>query len=100
MMLGLQAEAGARAIDRAGLAARAVEEVARVELDRGLGGQHLEHPAADRLGYPRRAPQPAVGAFDLEAVVVAAGEPQLLIVVVDPRTDRGSLPEVERRAGD
>src|SRR5215467_11749524 len=98
MMLGLETEPGAPVIHRAGLAGNAVEIIAGVQLDRRFRGEYFEHPAAGRLGHPRRAPEPTVRAVDREAVIVAAADAELLVVVVDSRADRGTMPEIERRA--
>ena len=79
---------------------RAVEEVARVELDPRLGGEDLERAAALRLDDPGDLAQLARLAAQHEVVVVAAAALQLLVGRVDARADRCRLAEVERRAVD
>ena len=76
---------------------RPVQEVARVELNAGFGGQHFHHPPGLRLVDSRREGQRASAAGQNEVVIVAAAELELLVVLVDPGADGRRLAEIERR---
>ena len=103
-MLGLQGEAVALAVHPpAGADERAVEEVAGVELDAGLGGEHLEGAAAVGVLGAGGEEQLAVVQLAVEhpVVVVAAPDHELLERgVADAVADRRRRAEVHRRALD
>ena len=102
-VLGLQREPVALAVLPAARAdERAVEEVAGVELDPGLGRSRSSARgrspgrAAARPGAARRR----AGPVEHPVVVVAAAEHELLVVARGAaRRSRASVAEVERRAG-
>ncbi len=99
-VLSFEAEAGVLEVGPAGLAGElAVEEVAGVELNAGLGGFDAEGATAPRVvgfgGEVQRAWRPV----EDEVVVVAAGEEELRVGGGDVGADCGGAAEVEWRAG-
>src|ERR1700741_1090077 len=100
-MLGFEGNAGARAVSPPALAGDAAgERVAGVELDAGLGGEHLEHAAAGGIAQPRGELRPLAYAVEREGVVVSPGDAELLVARIDALAQRGRRGEVERRAAD
>src|SRR5579862_9420413 len=100
IVLSLQAEAVVLVVDLAALAnIRAVQEVARIELQTGLVGPDFHDAAGPRARDPGGEPYPLAVSIDTKVVVVSAGVFQLDIVLIDTRPDRGGLAEVQRRAG-
>nr|WP_254453605.1 hypothetical protein [Siccirubricoccus sp. G192] len=99
-MLGFQAEPGVAA-ERPAVAAvaRAVQEIAAVELQSRLGGQHLHREAGHRKPGGEAQPHRVRGAVEHEIMVVAAGDPQLRIGLADARADAAGCQEIEGRAG-
>ena len=100
-LLGLQNQAAAE-LERFAILSEVgtVEEVATVELEAGLVGQHFQE--APRPGLIDRADEfHAVGLLvDTPIVVVPAGIAKLVEVVIDPLPDGMRLPEIHRRAHD
>ena len=77
----------------------AVEEVAGVELDAGLGGVDGEGAAGAGIGDDDGRFGEGVRSVEDPVVVVAAGELELLVLVVDAGADGGRGAEVEGSAG-
>src|ERR1700682_2327454 len=95
-MLRLQAEPGAKPIHLAALSTDgAVQEIACVELDAGLGGKHLEHAPADRFFHARREPERAPARVQHPIVVVSFSQLQLLVSLLDSRPNWSGLAEIE-----
>src|SRR5206468_5130019 len=67
---------------------RAVEEVARVELQRGLGGVQLHRAARRRVFQPRGQAQGADGGVVEDPVVVVAARDRELRVRLDRKSTR------------
>src|SRR6185437_12648159 len=100
-MLGFEGEAGAAFVLVSLLAGAAVEEIAAVELQAGLGGVDPHPPPAFwiiRLGRQRGSG--ATAAIEHIVEVVAAGEVQLRVVGADAFADGRGTGEVERRTRD
>src|SRR5262249_16835884 len=101
IVLRLEAETGAVTIDVAALALdRAVEEIARVELQAWLGRRDLHRTPALRIRQSRRELEAGSLPFQHPVVIVALAVLELLIAVLDARADDGRPTEVERRAAD
>src|SRR4051812_20939727 len=100
-MLGFQAECGSFLIRKAAFSELgAVEEIARVELDAGLGSEDFEDAAtdgfADFCGWGERA----TIAIENEIVIVTDAVAELLVIVIDARANGAGGGEIERRIGD
>src|SRR4051812_10670134 len=74
---------------------RAVEEIARVELDPGLRRRDFHCPAALRIGEARGELEASAFAIQHEVMVVALAERELRVLVIDARADCRSLAEIE-----
>src|SRR5438034_8743942 len=100
-MLRLEAQARAPAVHVPGLARdRAVEEIARVELQPRLSRRDVERAPARRLLEARRMQEAVAIPIEDPVVIVAGREAQLLVAGIDARADRRGVPEIERRAVD
>ncbi len=100
-MLGFQAESGPKAVYFCCFRLDCtIEKISRVELNSGLGGQHLQHAAAQWLFDASRQLEPVAGPAQHPIVVIAFAELQLFIVVADARADGRGLAKIERRAVD
>ena len=98
-MLGLEAEPATALVGDPALAdVVAVEEVAAIELDPGLGGEHVHHPAGLRLADRRRECQAVGVAVDDVIVVIARSKSELLVLLFNPGPDGRRLAEIQRRA--
>ena len=96
-VLGLQAEPEVLLVGDAGLAGdRAVQEVARVELHAGLGGQHVHDAAAAGLAHRRRHRQHAAAV--VQHVVVVVAHRRRARHLADARPDGREAREVHHRA--
>ena len=62
-------------------------------------GADPQRPAAVRIDEPCGEPHRAIVCIQREIVIVAAGDAQLLVVVVNSSADRFHVAEVERRFG-
>src|ERR1019366_789156 len=101
IMLGFETEGRVLRIDLAALAGEgAVEEIAGVELNARLGGEHFHHAAGGGPFDARRESEARAFAIDHPIVVVAMAELELFVVLVGARADGGGLGEIEGRAGD
>src|SRR6059036_263299 len=102
-MLGLEAEARPVTVDAPALSFnRPIEKVAGIELQSRLCRADVEPAAARWILEPRRVHErppspPRAIAVDHPIVVVAAPEPELLMLVVDARSNRGCSAKIERR---
>ena len=95
-MLGLEAKAAAVGIGGAGLARDvAVEEIPRVELNAGLGGEDFHDTAGSGLTHGGREGERTVGGVEHPVVVVAAAEAELRMVLADTGADDVGRGEVE-----
>src|SRR5260370_7360284 len=100
-MLRLEGEAGSPTIHMPAFPRdRAVEEVARIERQPGFRGADLERTPAGGLEDARRERQAGSRTIQYEIVVVARAVPELGVVLLDPRPERGRAAEVERRPRD
>jgi hypothetical protein len=100
-MLRLETETCARPIDMAALPdERAIQLVARIELDARLRRGDLQSPARPGLDNARRRRQALPASSKNEVVVVSHAEAHLLVIRVDARANRRLLPEVEGRSVD
>ena len=75
-----------------------VEEVGRIELHTGLGRRDFQYTAARRLIHASHELQAAAVSIDHKIMVVAAGQLELLVVVVDAGADRRGAGEIQRRS--
>src|SRR5947207_542645 len=99
-MLRLQTEAVALLIDTSLLARdRAVEKVARVELQSRLGGRDVEGATGRGIDHACGVLKAFTGTRQDEVVVVAEAVPELLVLFPDARADCRRLAEVEWRTG-
>ena len=102
-MLRLQDQRPAVNVHVAGFADdRAVEEIARVELNARLRRAEVERAASRRLDDACRVGQASrpIPAIEHLVVIVAAAEANLLVRCADPGAHRDRHAEVERRTGD
>src|SRR5215472_2178366 len=98
-MLRLEAETRPFAVRKPAFALQgAIEEVARIELQAGLGRGDVHGSTALGIGQPRGEFQPGALSIQYPVVVVAGPLFQLIVVLIDARADRRRLPKVERRA--
>src|SRR2546430_17566239 len=99
-MLRLQTEAVALLIDPSLLARdRAIEKVARVELQSRLGGRDVERATGRGIDHARGVLKACTGTRQDEVVVVAEAVPELRMLFPDALADCRRLPEVEWRGG-
>ena len=97
--LGFEREAVRLAVGAARRAVeRAIQEVAGIELNAGLGGLHGQCAAGTGVRQERGTFEPV--AIQHEVVVEAGGEADLLVVGAQPLADQLAEAEVERRASD
>ena len=97
-MLGLEAEAVAKLILFASLAAEfAIEEIAAIELNARLGGEHFHGAPGGRFVNLRGHGKRAILVVEYPVVVVAAAEFHLLVIGFDALADGGGRGEVKRR---
>src|ERR1044071_2084086 len=100
-MLRLETERGAMPVYRPILPRdRAVQEVARVKLDPRFGGADLEREAARRIDEARRAHETTSRTVQHPVVIVSFTKAQLLVHLLDARSDGGGRAEIEWRPGD
>src|SRR5881628_1197987 len=101
-MLGLETEARPVSVDAPALSFNIpIEKVAGIELHSRLCRADVEPAAARWILEPRRMherPPPRAIAVDHPIVVVAAPEPELLMLVVDARSNRGCPAKIEGRS--
>src|SRR6185437_7313724 len=99
-MLGLETEARPVTVDAPALSfERPIEKVAGIKLHSRLCRADVEPAAAHGILEPRRMHQRVRSIpIDHPIVVVAAPKPELLVLVVDARSNRGCSPEIERRS--
>src|SRR6266576_6522763 len=105
-MLGLETEARPLTVNAPALSFNSpIEKIAGIELQSRLCRASVEPAAARRILQPRRMherprppPLPRAIAVDHPIVVVAAPEPELLMLVVDARSNRGCPAKIERRS--
>ena len=98
-MLGLESDAVGLAVDAASAGVGAFQEVAGVDLDAGLGGEHGQGAAAGWVEKTGGEGWAAAGVDD-PVVVVALSLGELDVVISDVGADRCWVAEVERSAGD
>src|SRR5439155_2263777 len=99
-MLRLETEAITLLIDPSPFAGdRAIEKVARVELQSRLGCRDVERTTGRGIGDAGRVLKAFSGTREDEVVVVAEAAPELRMVFPDALADRCRLPEVQWRAG-
>src|SRR5205814_3603699 len=100
-VLRLQAKCRAMAVNLSTLAVnRAVEEVASIELNPGLGGEDLHDAPGFRLRDSRGERQAGAGTIQDKIVIVAPAEFQLFVGIVNTGSDGGGPAEVEGCAFD
>src|ERR1051325_11325333 len=99
-MLRLETQPETVSIDAPALSGnRAVEEVAGVELDPGLGGADAQGAAALRaLELCRGQETGATTAVEHPVVIIASPITELRVGLLDARADRRGAAEIERRA--
>ena len=96
-MLGLHAEARARAIHVAALAHhRPIQLVRGVELDAGLGRRDVHRAAGLRIDDAGGRRKAAAAPRQHPVVIVAATQRELRMVDVDALADGRLMPEIER----
>ena len=98
-MLRLEAESVSASVPATGLTDNApVQTVGCVELEARLGRVYIQNPTAGRLFHVRGVHEFCVSQLQHEVVIVAAADPQLRIILIDPRSNGCGLREVEGRA--
>src|SRR5213594_1048759 len=98
-MLRLETEAVALLIDPSLLAGdRAIEKVARVELQSRLGCRHVERATGRPIDHAGGVLKAFTGTREDEVVVVAEAASELRMFFPDALADPCRLPEVEWRA--
>ena len=99
-VLRLQREGRILDIGTADAADRAVEPIGGVDLEASLSVKQVQCAPARWVEGMHRELRPRRVAFLVQqpVVVVAVGDGELLVAVVDARADRGGGAEVERRA--
>src|SRR2546430_15675992 len=99
-MLRLQTEAVALLIDPSLLARdRAIEKVARVELQSRLGGRDVERATGRGIDHARGVLEAFTGTRQDEVVVVAEAVPELRMLFPDALADCRRFAEVECSGG-
>src|ERR1700753_380082 len=76
---------------------RSVQEIARVELDARLRGQHGQRSSALRVGREGCFVQWSLTMLQDEVMVVASGQFELRVVLADPLDNGRKLAQVEWR---
>src|ERR1051326_9129640 len=77
-----------------------VEKVPGIKLHPRLGGEHLENPSGGWLVNARHQTKFAWPLVDDPILIVASGELELLVILIDAGPNRGWLSEIEWRALD
>src|SRR2546427_299597 len=99
-MLRLETERGAMAVYPPTLPRnRAVQEVARVELDPGLRCTDLERAAARRINDARRAHETTCRTVQDPVVIITFAKTQLLVRLVDASPNGIGRAKIEWRPG-